>query len=310
MLAAVFLHFSTAHAGGLSCPQAQNQTKQDSFLQKTKVEDILPASIRSLDGADVFQVQLKNGSKKVIRFDDPTVIKYEKFASDFFKQFSTIKTSAVKVHNQHEVAELVEMVRVIDPDRVDFMLTKFPEKFSAVSMTEFHEGMLGIEYLESRAHGWSSGKLSPQQRDKIVERMVVGAGFAIVPEKIQAQLADYFFSAVVLGILDPHPRNWLMHQGQVIAIDLAAMDTSARPAEDAKTVLDFDFVQTPFSSGHVSPKLMDHMIRMISPEQIEKFRGIKGSQIYKQMREVGLNPSQEDVQKILDRVQEVLRRRG
>ncbi len=295
-------------AAAEQCVQVYRKAK-DARPSTFQVDDVEPLSFEELDGYRVYSVHLKNGKRKVIRFAKPITIQFEAFAAGFFQRYSTTATSKVRVFSKQETLTLLEMLRQSDPELVEFMLHKAPRDIPLASAVDFQDGIRGMDYLAGRGLDWRKIVKEPNST-QLSDELVFQSNPPLLPMVIRVQLADYWATATVLQILDPHSKNWLYDEGQVVAIDLAYPSTARDLQKKANPPLNFKYSTGPFSFAEVSTQMRAHLIEHISPRLLDHLRQVDADSIAELAAQSGLKLRDEYIQGVLGRIHEILKLRG
>jgi hypothetical protein len=164
----------------------------------------------------VIMLSYADGRKKVLRLTSvPSVVKFEKFVSDFLNIKAAIYTPEISVLDKQETSEIVNK---LTKDR------QFSEKLTginqnnwlAASLSDFLDGYItGSSYLHLRKFV-DEDPYAPLSNESI----------KAVPEDVRTRLFDLWALLVALGVRDFHSGNWLIHElglePRIVPIDLNA----------------------------------------------------------------------------------------
>ncbi len=131
-------------------------------------------------------------------------------------------------------------------------------------------------------------------------RTLIATGFRRLPSKVLRQLADTWAVYSVLAIPDFHAGNWLVHDGIVLAIDMAfrsAEFTKGRIREETRG---------PFLTSDLGPEMRAQLVAHLSPEFYGFLESLTAERIKQIARLSGFGISRAQINGVLQRAKRLL----
>ncbi|MGZ3688498.1 MAG: hypothetical protein ACXVBW_09370, partial [Bdellovibrionota bacterium] len=106
-----------------------------------------------------------------------------------------------------------------------------------------------------------------------------------IPPMLRRQLADYWAFSTLWGITDPRPANWLMREGQVLALDFAFKTRTFK--EGAAVIGVVGETKFPFGPGPLREGMRDFLLANISSDMRKWLSSLDSRQIEAMMKASG-----------------------
>lgn len=123
------------------------------------------------------------------------------------------------------------------------------------------------------------------------------AKLAKIPPDLRTQIADHWVIFMTLGIGDFHRNNWMMHQGRVMAVDMALIGDIFKKGEDLLPM----WSQNPFGHAWISKRVQSLLKESLSKEMKSYLKGLNKKKILEIAKQSGFDITNEQIKGILKR---------